>query len=114
MTDRRPGALQPATAYRLADLVAYAEGSVVSRAIVQEKSATLTLFAFDAGQALSEHTTAFDAFLEVLDGEVDLVIGGKVVTARTGEVVLMPAGVPHAVNATRRFKMLLTMVRPAG
>ena len=112
MSERRAGSLPPATALKLADLVAYAEGSVVSRTIVQEKAATLTLFAFDAGQALSEHTTAFDAHLEVLDGEVDLVIGGKAVTARAGEVVLMPAGVPHAVNATRRFKMLLTMVRP--
>lgn len=112
MSERRPGSLPAATALRLADLVTYAEGSVVSRAIVQEKAATLTLFAFDAGQALSEHTTAFDGYVEVLDGEVDLVIGGKALTARTGDVVLLPAGVPHAVNATRRFKMLLTMVRP--
>lgn len=112
MSERRPGALPAATALKLADLVTYAEGSVVSRAIVQEKAATLTLFAFDAGQALSEHTTAFDAYLEVLDGDVDLVIGGTAVAARTGDVVLLPAGVPHAVNATRRFKMLLTMVRP--
>lgn len=112
MSERRPGSLPAATALRLADLVTYAEGSVVSRAIVQEKAATLTLFAFDAGQALSEHTTAFDGYVEVLDGEVDLVIGGKALTAHTGDVVLLPAGVPHAVNATRRFKMLLTMVRP--
>lgn len=112
MSERRPGSLPAATALRLADLVTYAEGSVVSRAIVQEKAATLTLFAFDVGQALSEHTTAFDGYVEVLDGEVDLVIGGKALTARTGDVVLLPAGVPHAVNATRRFKMLLTMVRP--
>lgn len=112
MSDRRPGSLAPATALKLAELVTYADGSVVSRAIVQEKAASLTLFAFDAGQALSEHTTAYDAYLEVLDGEADLVIGGKPVAAHPGEVVLMPAGVPHAVNATRRFKMLLTMVRP--
>ncbi len=112
MSERRPGGLQPATAYELNDLVTYAEGSVVSRAIVQEKAATLTLFAFDEGQALSEHTTAFDAYLEVLDGEADLLIGGTRVTARAGQVVLLPAGVPHAVNATKRFKMLLTMVRP--
>lgn len=112
MSERRPGSLPAATALRLADLVTYAEGSVVSRAIVQEKAATLTLFAFDAGQALSEHTTAFDGYVEVLDGEVDLVIGGKALTARTSDIVLLPAGVPHAVNATRRFKMLLTMVRP--
>lgn len=113
MSERRPGALPAATALRLADLVTYAEGSVVSRTIVQEKAATLTLFAFDAGQALSEHTTAFDAYLEVLDGEVELAIGGKAISARAGDVVLLPADVPHAVSAPRRFKMLLTMVRPA-
>ncbi len=112
MSERRPATLPAATALKLADLVTYAEGSVVSRAIVQEKAATLTLFAFDAGQALSEHTTGFDAYLEVIDGEADLVIGGKPVTAHAGEVVHLPAGVPHSVNATKRFKMLLTMVRP--
>lgn len=110
--DHRHGALPPATALRLADLVAFAEGSIVSRAIVQEPAASLTLFAFDAGQALSEHTTAFDAYLQVLDGEADLVVGGKAVVARAGEVALLPEGVPHEVNARVRFKMLLTMVRP--
>lgn len=112
MPDHRPGALPPATALRLADLVAFAEGSIVSRAIVQEPAASLTIFAFDAGQALSEHTTAFDAYLQVLDGEADLVVGGKAVVARAGEVALLPEGVPHEVNARVRFKMLLTMVRP--
>lgn len=110
--DRRPGALPPATALRLADLVAYADGSIVSRAIVQVPAASLTLFAFDAGQALSEHTTAFNAYLQVLDGEADLVVGGTAVLARAGEVTLMPGGVPHEVNARVRFKMLLTMARP--
>jgi quercetin dioxygenase-like cupin family protein len=108
----KPGALAPATAFRLADLVAYAEGSIVSRAIAQQPGASLTLFAFDAGQALSEHTTAFNAYLEVLDGEADLVVGGKAVLARAGEITLLPARVPHEVNARVRFKMLLTMLRP--
>lgn len=112
MADRRPGALAPATAARLADLVAYAEGSIVSRAIAQQPAASLTLFAFDAGQALSEHTTAFDAYLQVLDGEADLVVGGAALIVRAGEVALMPGGVPHEVNARVRFKMLLTMVKP--
>lgn len=112
MADRRPGALTAATAFRLADLVAYAEGSIVSRAIAQQPSASLTLFAFDAGQALSEHTTASDAYLQVLDGEADLVVGGTAFLVRVGEVALMPGGVPHEVNARVRFKMLLTMVRP--
>ena len=112
MADRRPGALNPATAFRLADLVTYAEGSIVSRAIAQQPSVSLTLFAFDAGQALSEHTTTSDAYLQVLDGEADLVVGGTALLVRAGEVALMPGGVPHEVNARVRFKMLLTMVRP--
>jgi len=111
VAERKAGALPPATALQLADLVAYAEGSIVSRAIAQEPAASLTLFAFDAGQALSEHTTAFDAFLHVLDGQADLVVGGKAIVARAGEVVLMPGGIAHEVNARVRFKMLLTMVR---
>lgn len=113
MPQRKAGALPPATALQLASLVAYAEGSIVSRAIAQEPAASLTLFAFDIGQALSEHTTAFDAFLQVLDGEADLVVGGKAIVARVGEVVLMPGGIAHEVNARVRFKMLLTMVRAA-
>jgi quercetin dioxygenase-like cupin family protein len=96
---------------RLADLAQYAEGSIVSRALVQKSVGSLTLFAFDAGQGLSEHTAPFDAFVQVLDGEVELTIGGKSVPAVAGEVVLMPANVPHAVKAHKRFKMLLSMIR---
>jgi len=72
---------------------------------------TVTLFAFDKGQVLSEHTAPFDARVQVLDGEVELVIGGKALSARAGQTVLMPAQIAHAVNATSRFKMLLTMIR---
>ncbi len=100
-----------AKAQKLADLVEYAEGSIVSRAISQSKAGSLTLFAFDAGQALSEHTAPFDALVQVLDGEVELTIGGKKVKAKTGDAVLMPAEVPHAVDAKKRFKMLLSMIR---
>ena len=96
---------------KLVDLVQYAEGSVVSRAITQRKEGSVTLFAFDAGQELSEHTAPFDALVQVLDGTVELTIGGKKVPATTGEAVLMPANVPHAVMASQRFKMLLTMIR---
>ena len=71
----------------------------------------MTVFAFDAGQALSEHSAPFDAYVQVLDGEGQMVIGGESVTAKAGEVVLMPANVPHAVNAPVRFKMLLLMFR---
>jgi quercetin dioxygenase-like cupin family protein len=96
----------------LATLVDYAEGSIVSRTLSQSDERTVTLFAFDAGQNLSEHTAPFDAFVQVLDGEAELTIGGKPVVAAPDSVVLMPADVPHAVNAAQRFKMLLIMVRP--
>lgn len=103
--------LPPATSVDLAELVAYQDGGVVSRTLVKTSGGTLTVFAFDAGQALSEHAAPFDAVVQVLDGEVELVIGGKPVPAKAGQTVLMPANVPHAVNAITRFKMLLTMIR---
>ena len=92
----------------------YQDGGVLSRALVKKSGGTVTVFAFDEGQALSEHTAPFDAIVQVLDGEVELVIGGQQVPARAGQTVLMPANVPHAVNATTKFKMLLTMVRDPG
>jgi len=95
----------------LAAAVDYQEGSVVSRTIAENDAGTLTLFAFDPGQGLSEHTAPFDAIVQVLDGEAELVIGGKPVRAVAGQVVVMPADVPHAVKAPQRFKMLLTMLR---
>ena len=95
----------------LAGFVEYADGAVVSKTLLDKPSGTLTLFAFDAGQGLSEHTAPFDATIHILDGEADLTIGGKAVHARTGELVIMPANVPHALRATQRFKMLLIMIR---
>lgn len=106
-----PAALPPAQPVRLVDLLDYAPGAVVSRVLAKASGGSVTLFAFEAGQELSEHTAPFDALVEVLDGEVELTIGGEPVMARSGETVLMPADVPHAVQARRRFKMLLTMVR---
>jgi quercetin dioxygenase-like cupin family protein len=103
--------LPAARPLRIAEEIAYAPGSVVSRTIARGRAGSLTLFAFDAGEELSEHTAPFDAFVEVLDGAVELTIGGERVTARTGETVRMPAGVPHAVRAAERFKMLLSMIR---
>ncbi|BDG03022.1 cupin domain-containing protein [Anaeromyxobacter oryzae] len=104
-------AVPPARAVRLEDEVQYAPGAVVSRTIAKSRGGTLTLFAFDAGEELSEHTAPFDAFVQVLDGEVELTIGGAPVRARAGETVRMPAHVAHAVKARTRFKMLLAMVR---
>jgi len=105
------GELQSAEALNLADQVEYAEGSVVSRAILQKKVGTLTLFAFDEGQGLSEHSAPFDALVQVLDGEVEIIIGGKPIKTKAGETVLMPANVSHALQSITRFKMLLTMIR---
>ncbi len=103
--------LPPAEAVALADLVDYGAGAVVSRTLVKNDAGTVTLFSFDAGQELSEHSAPFDALVQVLEGEVDLVIGGQSVRAAAGQAVLMPANVPHAVKAPGRFKMLLVMVK---
>ena len=95
----------------LKDAVDYTAGSIVSKTLLDRKAGTLTLFAFDAGQGLSEHISPYDATLYVLEGTVKLMIGGKEILARAGKMVIMPANVPHSVNATGRFKMLLIMIR---
>jgi len=95
----------------LVDLVDYEKGRIVSRTFAQNEGLTLTLFAFDEGEGLSTHAAPGDAMVQVLDGEVMLTIGGKEVVAKAGEVVVMPADVPHSVNATKPFKMLLTVVK---
>ena len=105
------GALPPAQALDLLGLADYADGAIVSRTLAENEAGTLTLFAFDQGQGLSEHSTPFDAIVQVLDGQAELTIGGETVTAAAGQLVLMPANVPHAVKAPQRFKMLLTMLR---
>src|SRR5689334_7632893 len=97
--DQDAARMAPAEALRLSDLVSYQKGTVVSRTILKAGGGTLTVFAFDAGQGLSEHTAPFDAVVAVLEGEAELTIGGKKVAARVGEHVLMPAHVPHAVQA---------------
>ena len=96
---------------RLTDLVNYQEGSVVSRTVVNRASGTVTLFAFDEGQGLSEHTAPFDAIAHVLDGEAEITVSGKPLRATSGEAVLLPANQPHALKARGKFKMLLTMIR---
>lgn len=101
-------------AHNLADLVDYGEGRVVSRTFAQNPTLSLTLFAFDAGEGVSTHTAPGDAMVHVLDGEAVVNIDGKEMTANAGQVVVMPADVPHSVTAVQRFKMLLTVVkRPA-
>jgi quercetin dioxygenase-like cupin family protein len=95
----------------VADLISYQEGAVVSRQIVKADAGNVTLFAFDLGQELSEHTAPFDALVHVLDGNVEIRISGKPFALKAGEAILMPANEPHAVKALTKFKMLLTMIR---
>ena len=105
------GELPPAEAVGLATLLDTVAGSVVSRTLARSPGGTITLFAFDEGQGLSEHTAPFDAFVHVLEGEASIAIGGKTVPARAGDAVRMPASVPHALHASKPFKMLLVMIR---
>jgi len=95
----------------MADLVAYNDGSVVSRQITKADGGNVTLFAFDKDQELSEHTAPFDALVHVIDGEAEIKISGKPFHLKTGDAIIMPADDPHAVKALTRFKMLLTMIR---
>ena len=98
----------------VAVLVEVADAATVSRVLARSSGGSLTLFAFSAGQELSEHSAPFDALVHILEGELELTIGGEAVRARPGEIVLMPADVPHAVTAVDNTKMLLTMLRHAG
>ena len=97
--------------FQLIDLVDYQEGAVVSRTIVKQKTGTVTLFAFDKGEELSEHTAPFDALVYVLDGEAEITIAGKPFLMKAGELIIMPANEPHALKAVKRFKMMLVMIR---
>jgi quercetin dioxygenase-like cupin family protein len=100
-----------AQAQSLDGLIDYAADSIVSKTILDKPTGTITLFAFDAGQQLSEHTAPYDAVVQVIDGRGTLVIGGEQVVVSAGEIVIMPGNVPHSVSADERFKMLLTMIR---
>ena len=94
-----------------AGLIEYQEGAIVSREILKQKTGGVTLFAFDKGQGLSEHTAPFDALVFVLEGEAEVSVAGKRHRVQAGELILMPAGQPHALKANQRFKMMLTMLR---
>jgi quercetin dioxygenase-like cupin family protein len=98
-------------AVKTAAMVDYSRGAVVSKTLVDKKVGTLTLFAFDAGQGLSEHQAPYDAIVQIIDGTAKLTIGGQVVTAKAGEMVIMPANIPHSVHAEEKFKMMLVMIR---
>ena len=96
---------------RLTELAGYQKDAVVSRTIVDKSTGTVTLFAFDAGQGLSEHTSPYDATILVIEGKAGIMIGGRRLKVGAGKLVIMPAGVPHSVRAVQRFKMLLIMIR---
>jgi quercetin dioxygenase-like cupin family protein len=93
------------------ELIAYASGSVVSKQIIKKDTGNVTLFAFDKGEGLSEHTAPFDAMVQVLEGQVEILIGGKPFLLGAGETIIMPAHVSHALKALEKFKMLLTMIK---
>lgn len=105
------GTLPKSEAVPLTSLLDIVDGAVVSRTLLKRKTGTITLFSFDQGQGLSEHSAPFDAYVQVLDGEVELTIGGEPVRAKAGDAVVMPANVPHALKATKPLRMLLVMIR---
>ncbi len=101
----------PAQAVNAAGLVEYQSGSIVSREILKKSTGKVTVFAFDADEGLSEHTSPFDALVQILEGEAEITIDARPSRVRAGEIILMPANHPHALKAPTRFKMILTMVR---
>ena len=98
-------------ALTMSNLVAYQDGSVVSKTLIDKKIGTLTMFSFGEGQGLSEHTAPFDAFVQIVDGEAEVIINGEGQTVSTGQMIIMPANIPHELKAVKPFKMLLVMIR---
>jgi quercetin dioxygenase-like cupin family protein len=96
---------------KVEDLIDYQEASVVSREIIRKETGTVTIFAFDKGEGLSEHTAPFDAMVQVVDGKAEIILSGHKNVVNQGEMIIMPANDPHALNALERFKMVLTMIR---
>jgi quercetin dioxygenase-like cupin family protein len=111
MSDQNQKSVRPAEVNELVDLLQYQDGSIVSRVLLKNKGGTVTLFAFDLGEGLSEHTAPFDALAVIIDGQADIEIAGENFKVRQGETIVLPANRPHAVKAVTRFKMLLTMIR---
>jgi len=102
---------RPPQSCKLLGLADYQAGAIVSRTLIDRPVGNVTFFAFDEGQRLSEHTAPFDALVNVIDGEAEVVIAGQAFSVKIGDMIIMPANQPHAVNAVKRFKMLLTMIR---
>ncbi len=100
-----------ATPISLSGFIQFSDGAIVSKQLTKRKAGTVSLFAFDKGQSLSEHTTPFEAFVEIVDGAAEIVINRQSYTVKTGEFIILPANVPHAVNAIERFKMVIAMIK---
>lgn len=98
-------------AVRTRGVVGYQEDSVVSRTLINKKGGTVTVFAFDENQGLSEHTAPYDALVQIIEGEAEITISGKPYSVKEGEMIIMPADEPHALRASKKFKMILTMVK---
>jgi quercetin dioxygenase-like cupin family protein len=111
MSDQDQSVGGAAEVKQLVDLLQYQDGSIVSRVLLKNKGGTVTLFAFDVGEGLSEHTAPFDALVVVTDGEADIEIAGESFRVRQGETIILPANRPHALRAATKFKMLLIMIR---
>ena len=111
MNDRDQNVVKLAEVKQLIELLQYQDASIVSRVLLKNKGGTVTLFAFDVGEGLSEHTAPFDALVVVTDGEADIEIAGESFRVKQGETIILPANRPHAVKAATRFKMLLIMIR---
>jgi len=105
------GNIETSTIMNFSELVEYSENGIISKRILEKKTGNVTLFSFDKEQKLSEHTAPFDALIQVLEGKAEIIIGGKSYTLKSGESVIMPANISHAVNAVEKFKMLLTMIK---
>ena len=103
--------IKKASVFRLLELVGYQKGAVVSREIIRKGTGTATVFSFDKGEGLSEHTAPFDALVYILDGQAQIFISGKQHILKKGELIIMPAGKPHALKAINKFKMLLVMIK---
>ncbi|HEV7331863.1 MAG TPA: cupin domain-containing protein [Flavisolibacter sp.] len=103
--------ISPGKPFNAKESIAYAEGSVVSKTLIKKPTGTLTLFSFDAGEGLSEHSSPHEALVQVLEGSVEITIGGESTVVTEGESLILPANIPHALKAVERFKMLLTMIK---
>ena len=96
---------------KVEDLIEYQDGSVVSREIIRKDTGTVTIFAFDKGEGLSEHTAPFDAMVQIIDGNAEITISGNKNVLEKGDMIIMPANEPHALKALEKYKMILTMIR---